>query len=231
MKEIASTYVATVQQDRKGLMVFAAGVVFMVAMLFVGYGIDDDLRTYGMKVLQERKDPVMGMVFLFAFGFPLGLVAVIAGALLMCKAPALRVATVALSGGLLVSLAALTPAVFGRELSNAYFGAGGLTIATCMVVSFWYWSGYRATLPPMAKNTADIKALGYLCFGLAAWNTCGLATMPSFGLYPDTMLAQGMRPFAIGQAKAIMADFVLGWLFTAWGFYKAAQSRDDNPSR
>ena len=95
----------------------------------------------------------------------------------------------------------------------------------CMVVSFWYWSKCRATLTQQARLVSDIKALGYLCFGLAAWNTCGLASMPSLGLYPETMLAQGMRPFAIGQAKAIMAYFVLGWLFTALGFYKSVKNQ------
>lgn len=223
MKSIASSYPLTDRCDIRGVIVFSAGVVVMLVMVLLGYAIDDDLRTYGMKVLQERNDPVMGLVFLFAFGFPLGVVAVIAGALLMCNTSAKRVIAMTLSGALLVSLAVLTPAVFGREINHAYFGSGGMIIAACMVVSFWYWSRYRVVLSRQAKNEADIKALGYLCFGLAAWNTCGLATMPSFGLYPDTMIAQGMRPFAIGQAKAIMADFVLGWVFTAWGFYLSAK--------
>jgi len=228
MKDMASSYAVMVQRDRKGVIIFAAGVVFMITMVLLGYAIDDDLRTYGMKVLQERNDPVMGLVFLFAFGFPLGIVCVIAGSLLLSAAPAARVLVVVLSGALLASLAALTPAVFGHDLSRAYFGTGGMIIAACMIVSFWYWSQYRAALPQAAKNVADIKALGYLCFGLAAWNTCGLATMPSFGLYPQTMLAQGMRPFAIGQAKAVMAYFVLGWLFTAWGFYQSVNHRSDS---
>jgi hypothetical protein len=225
MKDMASTYVATFRLDRRGVMVFGAGVVFMVAMVLLGYIVDDDLRAYGIKVLQQRKEPVMGLVFLFAFGFPLGVVVVIAGVLLMCKVQTTRVVAIILSGSLLVSLAVLTPAVFGHELSRAYFGIGGMAIATCMVVSFWYWAQHRASLPQEAIFDADIKALGYLCFGLAAWNTCGLATMPSFGLSPETMLAQGMRPFAIGQAKAIMAYFVLGWLFTALGFYKSAKKQ------
>jgi hypothetical protein len=229
MKEISSYYVVVAGHERKGAMVFTAGVVFMAAMIFLGYSIDDELRTYGIKALQERNDPVMGLVFLFAFGFPLGVVTVVAGALFMGQARAARVVAMTLSGVLLVSLAALTPAVFGRELSKAYFGTGGMIIAVCMVVSFWYWTRYRSALPQAARSVADIKALGYMCFGLAAWNTCGFATMPSFGLYPDLMLAQGVRPFAIGQAKAIMAYFVLGWVFTALGFYKSAKIRDEHP--
>ena len=49
---------------------------------------------------------------------------------------------------------------------------------------------------------------------------------PSFGLYPQTMLDQGMRPFAVGQAKTIMAYFVLGWWFTAVGLYKSIKGNN-----
>ena len=222
-QQVASTYQASVIHDRMGVALFSAGAVLMVAMMFLGYSIEDELTTYGMKVLEERRDPVMGLVFLFAFGFPLGIVATMAGAVLMSKSPLLKVAVISLSGMGLVSLAALVPAIFGREINGIYFGAGGITILISMVVSFWYWSQYRASLGVTARSATDIKALGYLCFGLAAWNTCGLASLPSFGLYPETMLAQGMRPFAIGQAKAIMAYFVLGWLFSAVGFYKSTK--------
>jgi hypothetical protein len=222
-QEMTSAYQSSIRQDRKGIVLFFTGAVVMVAMMFLGYSIEDELTTYGMKVLEERQDPVMGLVFLFAFGFPLGVVATMAGALAMGKTPVVRVAVIALSGVGLVSLAALVPAVFGRELSGAYFGTGGITILIAMVVSFWYWAQYRTGLHATARNATDIKALGYLCFGLAAWNTCGLASLPSFGLDPETMLAQGMRPFAIGQAKSVMAYFVLGWFFTAVGFYKSVK--------
>ncbi len=222
-QQVTSAYLSAIVQDRKGIAVFSAGVVIMAAMMLLGYSIEDELTTYGMKVLEERQDPVMGLVFLFAFGFPLGLVATLAGALVMCKTHRARILVIVMSGIILISLAALVPTVFGRETSSAYFGAGGITILCAMVVSFWYFAQYRAGLSSVAKTAADIKALGYVCFGLAAWNTCGLASLPSFGLYPETMLEQGMRPFAIGQAKAIMAYFVLGWVFTAVGFYKSAK--------
>jgi hypothetical protein len=222
-QHITSALHPRVDHGRKGLVLFTAGAVVMVGMMFLGYSIEDELTTYGMKALEQRRDPVMGLVFLFAFGFPLGIVATMAGALVMGKTAILKVGVLALCAVVLVSLAALVPAVFGRDIQGAYFGTGGITILISIVVSFWYWAQYRAGLTPTARNAADIKALGYLCFGLAAWNTCGLASLPSFGLYPETMLAQGMRPFAIGQAKAIMAYFVLGWLFTAAGFYKATR--------
>lgn len=226
-QEMTSAYQTTASQDRKGVVLFSAGAVIMVTMMLLGYSIEDELTAYGMKVLEERHDPIMGLVFLFAFGFPLGIVTTLAGGLIMSKTPVFRVAVIATGALGLVSLAALVPAVFGRELSGAYFGSGGITILIAMVVSFWYWAQYRAGLREAVRNAADIKALGYLCFGLAAWNTCGLASLPSFGLDPQTMIAQGMQPFAIGQAKAVMAYFVLGWLFTAVGLYKSAMSHQE----
>ena len=222
-QEVTTAYETPVSHDRTGIAIFSAGVVLMVAMLFLGYVIEPTLTTYGMKALEERQDPVMGLVFLFAFGFPLGIVGALAGAMLMSKTRLSRITTIVVSGLLLVSIPVVVPGVFGREISGAYFGAGGITILVCMAFSFWYWAQYRAGLNAAAQTATDIKALGYLCFGLAAWNTCGLASIPSFGLYPQTMLEQGMRPFAIGQAKAIMAYFVLGWVLTAVGFYKAAK--------
>jgi len=222
-REITSTYHIAVAQNRKGMVLFFAGAAVMVAMMFLGYSIEEELTTVGMRALEERRDPVMGLVFLFAFGFPLGIVAVLAGALLMCQVRVAKVLAIVISGSLLVSLAALVPTIVGRETGGWYFGAGGISILTAIVVSFWYWAQYRAGLNGSAATAADIKALGYLCFALAAWNTCGLASLPSFGLYPETMLAQGMRPFAVGQAKAIMAYFVLGWVFTAAGFYKTVK--------
>ena len=222
-REMTSTYHTAVTQNRKGMALFFVGALVMVAMMFLGYSIEEELTTVGMRALEERHDPVMGLVFLFAFGFPLGIVAVLAGALLMCQVRVAKVLAIVISGSLLVSLAALVPTIVGRETGGWYFGAGGISILTAIVVSFWYWAQYRAGLSGSAAMAADIKALGYLCFALAAWNTCGLASLPSFGLYPETMLAQGMRPFAVGQAKAIMAYFVLGWVFTAAGFYKTVK--------
>jgi hypothetical protein len=38
---------------------------------------------------------------------------------------------------------------------------------------------------------------------------CGFSAAPRFGVFPEKMLEYGARPFAIGQAKAIMAYFVI----------------------
>ena len=90
--------------------------------------------------------------------------------------------------------------------------------------SIYYWGSYRARQPANRHAALDLQAIGYLCFALAAWNSCGFGSVPSFALFPEKMIELGTRDFAVGQLKSIMAFFVLGWLFTTLGFFKAARA-------
>lgn len=211
---------------RKGVTLFLTGALLMIGVLFLGSSIEGELMSHGLKVLAEGREPVMGLILLFAFGFPLGIVITLVGALLISNTGTKAVVRYFIVGFLLVILSALVPQIFGPHTGGIYFGSGGVTIMVAMVISFWFWAQYRSQQPVDERKSGDLKALGYLCFGLAAWNTCGLATMPSFGLFPELMIQQGMRPFAVGQAKAIMAYFVIGWLFTAAGMYVKAKSNN-----
>ncbi|WP_455205362.1 hypothetical protein [Kaarinaea lacus] len=225
---ISETLPKQASASRFGVIVFAIGAIVMVSTLFLGYVIEPSLKTQGMKQLEENRDPIMGLVFLFAFGFPLGIVATLAGALSLCEQQKSRVLSVFLLGTLFVALVVIVPGIFGRAIVGVYFGAGGITILIAIIVSFWFWSQYRATLSKTLQRAADLKALGYLSFALAAWNTCGFGGVPSLALYPDKMIELNMLPFAVGQLKSIMAYFVLGWVFTAVGMYKAAMASRDS---
>jgi hypothetical protein len=211
-------------RDRKGVVFFLTGTILMVGVLLLGSSIENELMSHGLKVLEERRDPVMGLILLFAFGFPLGIVITLVGALLISNTSKNAVVSYFIVGFMLVILSALIPQIFGPDTGGIYFGSGGVIIMVAMVVSFWFWAQDRSKQHVDDRKPSDLKALGYLCFGLAAWNSCGLASMPSFGLFPELMIQQGMRPFAVGQAKAIMAYFVIGWLFTAAGMYLKAKS-------
>ncbi|MEN8171019.1 MAG: hypothetical protein ABFS08_12425 [Pseudomonadota bacterium] len=209
---------------RKGVTFFLTGALLMVGVLFLGSSIESELMSHGLKILEERRDPVMGLILLFAFGFPLGIVFTLVGALLISNTSTKAVVSYFFVGFMLVILTALVPQIFGPHTGGIYFGSGGVIIMIAMVISFWFWAQYRSKQQVEDRKSSDLKALGYVCFGLAAWNTCGLASMPSFGLFPELMIKQGMRPFAVGQAKAIMAYFVIGWLLTAAGMYLNAKS-------
>ena len=208
----------------KGITLFLAGSLLMVGLLFLGGRIEGELITHGLKALEQRQDPLMGLIVLFAFGFPLGIVLTLVGAMVISGSGKGAAVKYFFTGFGLVTLAGLVPQIFGPDTGGIYFGTGGVLIMIGMVISFWFWGQYRKGQPLDERKAGDLKALGYLCFGMAAWNSCGLAAMPSFALFPEIMIQQGMRPFAVGQAKAIMAYFVLGWFFTAAGMYLKAKS-------
>ena len=90
------------------------------------------------------------------------------------------------------------------------------------------WGRYRASLPPQARSASDLQAVGYFCFALAAWNSCGVGGMPGFALYPDRMQQLETHFIAVVNLKAAMAFFVLGWLFTFLSFYRTWRSRQES---
>ena len=86
-----------------------------------------------------------------------------------------------------------------------------------IILYAWYWSAYRAGLEDKLRRASDFQAMGYLSFALAAWNLCGVNSIPGLAMYPEKMLTLEPRFFAVAQLKAVMAFFVLGWLFTVIG--------------
>lgn len=123
-----------------------------------------------------------------------------------------------------IALVILVPMLFGRGMSASYFGIGGVSILVLSAATIYYWGVYRARQPASRHAALDLQAIGYFCFSLAAWNSCGFGSVPSFALFPEQMIALGSRDFAVGQLKSIMAFFVLGWLFTMLGFFKASRA-------
>jgi hypothetical protein len=88
----------------------------------------------------------------------------------------------------------------------------------------WHWGRFRLRLNDAKREAADWQGLGYLSFALAAWNLCGFGGMPGFAVYPQKMIELNAIPFAVGQLKAVMALFILGWVFTVLGLRRATQA-------
>lgn len=221
------------QRQRLAVILFIIIALIMVAAVISGLFLEESLLAKVMHEIQYNRIPigevhpsVMGRVSLFAFGLPLGLVALFGCSLLLSKERSSKIRLMILWGFLIFSLVILVPKIFGREIGDLYFGTGGFIILGAIIASFWFWAKYRSNLNAVLKSAADFKALGYLCFGIAAWQICGFSAAPGFALFPDEMLQYGVRPFAIGQAKAIMAYFVFGWIFTAIGFYKSSSANN-----
>jgi hypothetical protein len=214
---------------RAGVLVFFAGLTVMTLSAVMGKVLQSRLFEVGITGFQQDHG-IAGMVLamVFFFSFPAGLVICLMGAVTMSKSLTGRVWPFALLAIPGVAVVILVPMVFGRELSPSYFGIGGVSILVLSAATIYYWGSYRSRQPGSRHAALDLQAIGYLCFALAAWNSCGFGSVPSFALFPEKMIALGSRDFAVGQLKSIMAFFVLGWLFTMLGFFKASRAGGRN---
>ena len=211
--------------SRAGVLVFFAGLTLMALSAVMGKVFQSQLNELGITGLQQAHG-MTGMVpaMVFFFAFPVGLVVCLMGAVNMRRTFHGQTWLFALLVLPAVAIVVLVPNVFGRELSPTYFGAGGIAILVLSAATIYYWGSYRARQPASHHTALDLQAAGYLFFALAAWNTCGFGGAPSFALLPEKMLALDTQTFAVGQLKSVMAFFVLGWLFTVLGFFKAART-------
>jgi hypothetical protein len=197
--------------SRAGVVVFFSGLVVMGLSAIMGKVLRPQLYELGIDGLQQAYG-VTGMApaMVFFFAFPVGLVICLMGAVSMRRSLTGGVWTNILLVIPAVATVVLVPMIFGREPSANYFGAGGVSILLLSAASIYYWGSYRARQPASRHAALDLQAIGYLCFALAAWNTCGFGGAPSFALFPEKMIALDARDFAIGQLKSVMAFFVMG---------------------
>lgn len=211
--------------SRGGVAVFFSGLAVMTVSVVMGKVLQSQLYELGIAGYQQIHGAA-GMIpaFAFFFSFPVGFVICLMGAAAMRRSLGGRIWPFALLVVPGVAIVVIVPMLFGRELSPNYFGVGGILILLLCAASIYYWGSYRARQPASRHAALDLQMIGYFCFALAAWNSCGFGSAPSFGLFPEKMVALGTSAFAIGQLKAIMALFVLGWLFTTLGFVKAAKA-------
>ena len=211
--------------QRLGVIVYLAGLAIMIGDVIYGKQIQAEVAALGLAGIQAKYGDAGGLkLLLFAFAFPLGVGVSLLGAALFggtAKSRAGRIGGIAL---LVVLAPILTPGIFGTQHSPIFFGYGGMSILVLVAASMWFWGRYRMRLPDAMRPAADWQGLGYLAFALAAWNLCGFGGMPSFAVYPEKMIALDAIPFAVGQLKAVMSLFILGWIFTVFGLHRAAQA-------
>lgn len=211
--------------QRLGSIVYLVGLVIMVGDIIYGKQIQTEVAALGLAGIQAKYGDAGGLkLLLFAFAFPLGVGVSLLGAALFggtAKSRAGRIGGMAL---LVVLVPILTPGIFGMQHSPNYFGYGGMSILVLVAVAMWFWGKYRMRLSDAMRPAADWQGLGYLAFALAAWNLCGFGGMPGFAVYPEKMIALNAIPFAVGQLKAVMALFILGWIFTVLGLRRAVRA-------
>ncbi len=216
----------TVERDRPrgALLTFAGGAALMVVAVTLGNALQPEIMQLGLDGYLGQYGPSAWLRFLsFALGFPLGAGLCALAALLSSERSMSRKAGFA-AWVILVTLAAVVvPSLFGRQPGPVFFAVGGYLLLGLLILALWFWGRYRVGLTESLRAAADLQAAGYLCFAAVSWNLCGLATMPSFALAPEQMIALGTEGFAAGQTKTIMALLILGWALVAWGYREAAR--------
>lgn len=204
---------------RTGIALFALGALLMVGSVVLGKLFMPELQGPDARPLAELQGTgFMLRLMLFGLGFPVGLGLALGGATLLGGAGVRRAVVLLVAAGAAVGISVAVPGVFGRHNSPAYFGVGGVLILVLYLVAMWHWARHRTALEGRARRGADLQALGYLCFAIAAWNTCGTGGLPGFALYPERVIALGTGELATGQLKVVMTLFILGWLLTLLGF-------------
>ena len=202
----------------KSKILFYIGVILMISTVVLGEFIQDSVETLGLKGYMEAgpEENKFFMLF-FAFGFPLGIGLVMVASIMSGLGSKTTIRWFLATAFTGVFLTLLIHVVLGTSHSPVYFGVGGVIIMALIIAYAWYWSAYRAGLDDKLRRASDFQAMGYLCFALAAWNLCGVGSIPGMAMYPEKMLTLEPRFFAVAQLKAVMAFFVLGWLFTVIG--------------
>lgn len=209
--------------NHKGLWLFAGGALMAVMSVILGNSLQAELRNLPIDALMQQQGSTSLKFLAFAFGFPLGIGLSLLGALTGSGTGRGRFLFFLCVALVATSAASLVPMLWGRQLNAMFFGNGGYSIMLLVLGSIWYWGHYRARLPQSARLAVDLQGMGYLCFAIGVWNICGAATMPSFALEPSKMLMMESQAFAIGQMKAIMVLFILGWIFTLLGLRLASR--------
>jgi len=210
---------------RIGITLFVAGLVIMIGDLVWGKTIQAEVARLGMSGIESEQGPTGLLKLLaFAFSFPLGMGISLLGAASLGGTASSRLGRIGGVSLLLILTPMFLPEVAGKNPSAGYFGLGGIAIMLLVATAMWFWGRFRMRLNDARRAAADWQGLGYLAFGLAAWNLCGFGSMPSFALQPDKMISLNAIPFATGQLKSIMALFIIGWLFTAIGLHRAIRA-------
>jgi hypothetical protein len=214
----------TMTAKQQGITTYVVGAIVMFSAVLFGNGMQQELRSLSLEAFAAEHG-VLGQLrfFSFAFGFPLGLGFGLIGVTIMSGANRKHILAFAITTIVAMLAAGFIPELFGRSLSAVYFGGGGYSIMVLSLISVWFWGQYRSNVAVVKRVALDLQGLGYLCFAVAMWNLCGAATMPSFSLEPDKMIQMNSQAFAIGQMKTVMALFICGWVFTLFGFKRAAK--------
>jgi hypothetical protein len=211
--------------QRFSVLLYVTGVLLMAGDVWIGKTIQPEVTALGLAGIEAQQgERGLAKILLFAFSYPLGVALCLMGATLRLNTVSSRFGRIGGFAMLVLIVPLLSPAVLGKQHSPYYFGLGGITLLGLTALAMWYWGKFRARASAALRPAVDWQGLGIFAFALAAWNLCGVGGMPGFAIYPDKVNALQSLSFVVPQLKAVMALFILGFLFTVLGLRRAAMA-------
>jgi hypothetical protein len=210
------------------LAIYVVGLCVMLLILFLGAQLDPLLRSMGMSAyLQEYRLAGVVKFFGFVFAFPIGLtICILAGADLKNLTLRYTLYVIALTAAI-SNLVLLWPEVVGKDYQPLYFGTGGVSMLVMISISGWLWSRLRASAKGARCFYHDLQGIGYFCFAMATWHSCGVGGLPGFAIYPDEVMQVKSYPFILGQLKVVMFFLILAWLATTISLYLRTKAKEE----
>lgn len=121
---------------------------------------------------------------------------------------------------------AFTALPLPRPLAAFYIVFGSAIL--CLIGSMtWRWASLRSTVPDELKRKHDQRLVGYLFFGFATWDVCGLGSVGMM-LDPERVIELGVQEILASQSTKIMIEFAIGWLFTWFSVAPITQTQVEN---
>lgn len=189
-------------------------MLITISLFIVGDSIAPEIKQIGMMGFIKKYQFQGGLIiFSFTFGFPLGLHFIALAGLLNKSTQKKYILWTTIFFAIGSTLVVIWPFIVGNQNSRYYFMFGGIILLILIFAVTWFWAEQREQHNAAYRHIIDLRGMGYFFFAMATWNSCGMAGMPGYALYPERSLEVNAYPFIIGQTKVIMLYFILGWLF------------------
>jgi hypothetical protein len=199
-------------KQKMGSVLFWFAVIWAIGWGVIGsVFVDTAFRTLTMDELNQTMWANEGTWFMMwgLFGVPIAAVIAIIGILLYSGAKT----STALKYGFGVFLGyfvAMAAGYLGHI--PPLFGIGGTLILLCYIGILRFWAKERMALEGASSAAANLKLTGYTFMVMAAWFTCGIASIPYL---------KALEEVSASTPIHVIILLALGWIFLFLGYSKS----------